>query len=50
MTLNQALNNKNFENEFEVIVINNDKPINWTKTIKEMKIYNKSHSERQMMK
>lgn len=94
MTLNQALNNKNFENEFEVIVINNDKPIsftdedykvvegspyytdakkygksgyataiisentlaiytsenieypkpiNWTRTIKEMKIYNKSH-------
>lgn len=94
MTLNQVLNNKNFDNEFDVKVINNDipisftdedyeviegvphytdakqngrsgsataiisrntlaiytsenieypAPINWSNTIKEMKIYNKSH-------
>ncbi len=94
MTLRQALNNKNFEKEFDIKIINNDtpisfttkdykvieglpyytdarqkgksgaavaiispntlavytsenidypNPINWSKTIKEMKIYNKSH-------
>ena len=94
ITLKQAMDNKNFENEFDVKIINNDipisftdedykviegvpyytdarqngksgtavaiispntlaiytsenidypNPINWSKSIKEMKIYNKSH-------
>ena len=31
VTLNQVLNNKDFENEFDVIVINDDIPVSFTK-------------------
>lgn len=31
MTIEEALNNKNFENEYGVIIVNNDKPFTFTK-------------------